>query len=37
MHAANGMPAKNIHLALVVYGKAGFDLLKGPLYLEKFQ
>jgi len=37
MHVANGMPAKNIHLALVVHGKAGFDLLKGPLYQEKFQ
>ena len=37
MHAANGMPAKNIHLALVVHGKAGFDLLKGLLYQEKFQ
>ncbi|MFT6194727.1 MAG: hypothetical protein ACJASU_001630 [Cognaticolwellia sp.] len=28
----NGMPAKNIHLALVVNGKVGFDLLKEPLY-----
>lgn len=37
MHVANGVPAKNIHLALVVHGKAGFDLLKGPLYQEKFQ
>ncbi|MFT6902548.1 MAG: hypothetical protein ACJAXS_002762 [Colwellia sp.] len=31
------MPAQNIHLALVVHGKAGFDLLKGLLYQEKFQ
>lgn len=37
MHVANGMPAKNIHLALVVNGKAGFDLLKKPLYQEIFQ
>jgi len=36
MHVANGMSAKNIHLALVVNGKAGFDLLKGPLYQENF-
>jgi intracellular sulfur oxidation DsrE/DsrF family protein len=37
MHVANGVPAKNIHLALVVHGKAGFDLLKAPLYQEKFK
>lgn len=37
MHVANGMPAKNIHLPLVVHGKAGFDLLKESLYQEKFQ
>ena len=37
MHVANGMLANNIHLALVVHGQAGFDLLKGPLYQEKFQ
>jgi intracellular sulfur oxidation DsrE/DsrF family protein len=37
MHVANGVPAKNIHLALVVHGKAGFDLLKAPVYQEKFQ
>ncbi|MFT5636484.1 MAG: intracellular sulfur oxidation DsrE/DsrF family protein [Cognaticolwellia sp.] len=36
-HVANGVPAKNINLALVVHGKAGFDLLKGPLYQEKHQ
>lgn len=36
MHVANGVPAENIHLALVVHGKAGFDLLKGALYQEKF-
>lgn len=37
MHVAHGMPAENIHLALVVHGKAGFDLLKDSLYQEKFQ
>jgi len=37
MHVANGVPAKNIHLALVVHGKASFDLLKGSLYQEKYQ
>lgn len=37
MHAANGVSVKNIHLALVVHGNAGFDLLKGPLYQEKYQ
>ena len=31
MHVANGVPAENIHLALVVHGKAGFDLLKASL------
>ena len=36
MHVANGVPAENIHLALVVHGKAGFDLLKSRLYQEKF-
>ena len=36
MHVANGVPAENIHLALVIHGKAGFDLLKSRLYQEKF-
>ncbi|MGB1262359.1 MAG: DsrE family protein [Cognaticolwellia sp.] len=36
MHVANGVEAKNIHLALVVHGKAGFDLVKNSLYQEKF-
>lgn len=36
MHVANGVSAENIHLALVVHGKAGFDLLKSRLYQEKF-
>ena len=37
MHVANGVPAENIHLALVGHGKAGFDLLKASLYQEKFK
>jgi intracellular sulfur oxidation DsrE/DsrF family protein len=37
MHVANGMSVKNIHLALVVHGKAGFDLIKTELYQEKYQ
>lgn len=37
MHVANGVPAKNIHLALVVHGKAGFDVLRDKLYQEKYQ
>ena len=37
MHVANGVPPSNIHLALVVHGKAGFDLLSGSLYQEQFQ
>ena len=37
MHVANGVALENINLALVVHGKAGFDLLKEPLYEEKFQ
>jgi intracellular sulfur oxidation DsrE/DsrF family protein len=37
MHVANGIAAENIELALVVHGKAGFDLIKEKLYQEKFQ
>ena len=37
MHVANGVPLENINLALVVHGKAGFDLLKAPLYQHKYQ
>ncbi len=37
MHVANGIAPENIHLALVVHGKAGFDLIKTKLYQEKFQ
>lgn len=37
MHVANGIAAENIELALVVHGKAGFDLMKTELYQKKFQ
>lgn len=37
MHVANGIKPENIHLALVVHGKAGFDLLKNSQYQAKFQ
>jgi intracellular sulfur oxidation DsrE/DsrF family protein len=36
MHVANGVLAKNIELALVVHGKAGFDLLSNESYQKKF-
>ncbi|MFT4939639.1 MAG: intracellular sulfur oxidation DsrE/DsrF family protein [Paraglaciecola sp.] len=32
MHVANGIPAENIELALVVHGKAGLDLLNDKNY-----
>jgi intracellular sulfur oxidation DsrE/DsrF family protein len=32
MHVANGIPAENIDLALVVHGKAGLDLLNNKTY-----
>ena len=32
MHVANGIPAENIELALVVHGKAGLDLLNDKTY-----
>jgi intracellular sulfur oxidation DsrE/DsrF family protein len=32
MHVANGVPAKNIQLALVVHGSAGLDLLTNKTY-----
>lgn len=37
MHVANGVALEHINLALVVHGKAGFDLLKAPLYQEKYK
>ncbi|WP_323846944.1 DsrE family protein [Microbulbifer magnicolonia] len=36
MHAANGIPADNIELALVVHGKAGFDLLSDASHKARF-
>ena len=36
MHVANGVPLKNIDLALVVHGKAGFDLLRPAAYKKRF-
>lgn len=36
MHVANGVKAENIQLALVVHGKAGFDLLSEQAYHQKF-
>ena len=32
MHVANGVKPENIHLALVVHGKASIDLLKSDVY-----
>lgn len=37
MHVANGVKPENIHLALVVHGKAGFDLLNEKAYQDKFK
>lgn len=37
MHVANGIPRENIHLSLVVHGKAGFDLLNEKAYQDKYQ
>jgi intracellular sulfur oxidation DsrE/DsrF family protein len=37
MHVANGIAVENLHLALVVHGKAGFDLMKTELYQAKYQ
>lgn len=36
MHVANGVKPENIHLALVVHGKAGFDLLNNEAYQQQF-
>lgn len=36
MHVANGVPLENIELALVVHGKAGFDLLHSKAYKKRF-
>jgi intracellular sulfur oxidation DsrE/DsrF family protein len=37
MHVANGVLAENIELALVVHGKAGFDLLNNASYQAAHQ
>ena len=36
MHAANGILPANIQLALVIHGKAGFDLLNNESYQRKY-
>ncbi len=36
MHAANGVPAKNLQLALVIHGKAAYDTLSNEAYDERF-
>lgn len=36
MHVANGIPAKNIHLAVVVHGGAGNEMLNNKKYLAKY-
>lgn len=36
MHVANGVNPENIKLALVVHGKAGYDLLSNNAYQAKF-
>lgn len=36
MHVANGVPAENIQLALVVHGKAVWDLTNAATYQDKF-
>jgi intracellular sulfur oxidation DsrE/DsrF family protein len=36
MHAANGILPANIQLALVIHGKAGFDLLNNENYQAKY-
>lgn len=36
MHVGNGFSAKNIELALVVHGSAGFDLLTNKVFQAKY-
>jgi len=36
MHVANGIPAKNIHLAIVVHGSASNEMLNNKMYLAKY-
>ncbi len=37
MHVRAGVPLKNIEVAMVVHGKAGFDLLKNDAYQARFK
>jgi len=37
MHVRAGVPLENIELALVVHGKASFDLMSSTAYQEKFE
>jgi intracellular sulfur oxidation DsrE/DsrF family protein len=36
MHVANGIPTKNIHLAIVVHGSASNEMLNSKVYLAKY-
>ena len=36
MHVRAGVPRENIQVALVVHGKAGFDLMHNDAYSDKF-
>ncbi len=36
MHAANGVPAENLQLALVIHGKAAYDTLSNEAYDDRF-
>ncbi|WP_240919785.1 DsrE family protein [Paraglaciecola sp. 20A4] len=36
MHAANGVPAKDIHLAIVVHGSASNEMLNAKAYKAKY-
>ncbi|NMP31088.1 DsrE family protein [Thalassotalea sp. M1531] len=37
MHVANGIKPENIHLALVVHGKAGLDVLSDAAYQKRYK
>lgn len=36
MNVAAGVPEKDVHVALVIHGKAGFDILNAEAYAKKF-
>jgi intracellular sulfur oxidation DsrE/DsrF family protein len=36
MNVAAGVPEKDIHVALVVHGKAGFDVMNAEAYARKY-